>query len=45
MIVTPPTGKEEDWAVLAEKAVAVYGNGNASTWQIESNRILIDYGS
>jgi hypothetical protein len=32
-------------AVIAGKGVTVYGNCNAATWQIESNRILVDYRS
>ncbi|WP_129774619.1 hypothetical protein [Peristeroidobacter soli] len=51
VLITPPVNKEKDWlamvlaAVIAGKGVTVYGNCNAATWQIESNRILVDYRS
>lgn len=51
VLITAPAGKEKDWlamvmaAVLSGNALTVYGECNASTWQIESNRILIDYGT
>ncbi|MBL8272001.1 hypothetical protein [Steroidobacter sp.] len=47
VLITPPAGREKDWlamvlaAVSSGNAVAVYGNCNASTWQIESTRIFV----
>lgn len=51
VLITPPTNREKEWlgmvmgAVLSGKAISVYGECNASTWQIESTRFVVDYGA
>lgn len=51
VLITPPTNREKEWlalvtgAVLSGHAVTVYGECNASTWQIESNRFVVEYRS
>ena len=51
VLITPPTNRERKWlgmvmgAVLSGNALTVYGDCNASAWQIVSSRIFVDYGS
>lgn len=51
VLITAPTGKEREWlamvlgAVLSGNAVTVYGDCNPSTWQIEANRVFVNYKS
>jgi hypothetical protein len=49
VLITPPTNREKEWlgivmgALLSGKPLTVYGDCNASTWQIESSRIFVEY--
>ncbi|WP_293865629.1 hypothetical protein [Steroidobacter sp.] len=49
VLINPPSGREKDWlamvlaATLAGKAISVYGDCNAGTWQIVSSRMIVEY--
>lgn len=49
VLINPPSGREKDWlamvlgATLSGNAISVYGDCNAGTWQIVSNRFVVDY--
>lgn len=51
VLITPPASREKDWlamvmgSILSGGALTVYGDCNASAWQINATRIFVDYGS